>query len=62
MAHCPNCSGELKIIAAILEQPVIEKILTHLGLEARAPAHAPARGSQLQAARDSSAKTFEAAR
>ena len=50
MAHCPNCGGELKIIAAILEQPVIEKILTHLGLQARAPPLAPARGSQLQAA------------
>ena len=37
MEHCPNCGGELKIIAAILEQPVIEKILTHLGLQARAP-------------------------
>ncbi len=33
MQHCPNCgAGELKIIAAILERPVIEKILTHLGL------------------------------
>jgi hypothetical protein len=31
MQHCPHCGGELKIIAAILEQPVIEKILTHLG-------------------------------
>jgi len=50
MAHCPNCAGELKIIAAILEQPVIEKILTHLGLQARAPPRTPARGSQLQAA------------
>jgi Putative transposase len=30
--------GELKIVAAILEAPVIEKILTHLGLQARAPA------------------------
>jgi hypothetical protein len=50
MAHCPNCGGELKIIAAILEQPVIEKILTHLGLEARAPPRTPARRSQLQAA------------
>ena len=50
MAHCPNCGGELKISAAILEQPVIEKILTHLGLEARAPPRTPARGSQLQAA------------
>ncbi len=33
LEHCPNCGGELKIIAAILEQPVIEKILTHLGLQ-----------------------------
>jgi hypothetical protein len=31
MEHCPNCGGELKIIAAILEAPVIEKILTQLG-------------------------------
>ena len=39
--HCPHCGGELKIIAAILEQAVIEKILTHLGLQARAPPRAP---------------------
>ena len=50
LEHCPNCGGELKIIAAILEQPVIEKILTHLGLQARAPPQAPARGQALQAA------------
>jgi hypothetical protein len=50
LEHCPNCGGELKIIAAILEQPVIEKILMHLGLQARAPPRAPARGSQLHAA------------
>ena len=50
LAHCPNRGGELKIIAAIMEQPVIEKILTHLGLQARAPPRAPARRSQLQAA------------
>ena len=42
--HCPNCGGELKIIAAILERASIEKILTHLGLQARAPPRAPARG------------------
>ncbi len=41
--HCPNCGGELKIIAAILERAVIERILTHLGLQARAPPRAPAR-------------------
>jgi hypothetical protein len=50
LEHCSNCGGELKIIAAILEQPVIEKILTHLGLQARAPPRAPARGPQLRAA------------
>jgi len=37
LEHCPNCGGELKIIAAIPEQPVIEKVLTHLDLQARAP-------------------------
>jgi hypothetical protein len=50
LEHCPNCGGELKIIAAILETPVIDKILTHLGLQARAPPRAPARGQVLQAA------------
>ena len=34
MQHCPNCGGgELTIIAAILERPVIENIPTHLGLD-----------------------------
>jgi hypothetical protein len=38
MQHCPNCGGgELKIIAAILERPVIEKILGHLGLDPQPP-------------------------
>ena len=50
LEHCPNCGGELKIIAAILEGPMIEKILKHLGLQARAPPRAPARGQALQAA------------
>ena len=35
--HCPQCAGDLKIIAAIEEPAVIVKILTHLGLPARAP-------------------------
>jgi len=50
LEHCPNCGGELKIIAAILQALVIEKILTHLGLQARAPPRSPARGQALQAA------------
>lgn len=43
MEHCPNCGGEeLKIITAILERPVIEKLLEHLGLEPQPPPKAPA--------------------
>ena len=37
LEHCPQCAGDLKIIAAIEEPAVIVKILTHLGLPARAP-------------------------
>ena len=44
MQHCPNCGGgQLEIIAAILERPVIEKILTHLGLEPQPPPKGRAR-------------------
>ena len=48
--HCPNFGGELKMIAAILEKPVIEMILTHLGLQARAPPRLTVCGQALQAA------------
>jgi hypothetical protein len=41
--HCPNCGGALKIIAAIEDPPVIDKILSHLGLPTRAPPRSPAR-------------------
>lgn len=40
---CPQCGGEFKIIAAIEEPAVIVRILTHLGLPARAPPRSPAR-------------------
>ncbi len=44
MQHCPNCgAGELKIIVAIVERPVIEKILTHLGLDPQPPPRGRAR-------------------
>ena len=43
IAHCPQCGGALKIIAAIEESAVIVSILTHLGLPARAPPRSPAR-------------------
>lgn len=49
MQHCPNCgASELKIISAILGRPVIEKILTHLGLDPQPPP----RGRARQAAQD----------
>jgi hypothetical protein len=41
--QCPQCGGTLKLIAAIEDPPVIAKILTHLGLSARAPPRSPAR-------------------
>jgi hypothetical protein len=43
IAPCPHCGGALRIIAAIEEPAVIVKILTHLGLPARAPSRSPVR-------------------
>ena len=45
--HCPNCGGDLKIIAAIEDPLVIVRILSHLGLPARAPPRASVRLPQL---------------
>jgi len=42
LEHCPQCGGGMKIIAAIEAPAVIVKILTHLGLPARAPPRVPA--------------------
>lgn len=50
LEHCPDCGGALKIIAAILDARVTERILTHLGLQARAPLRAPVRADLQQAA------------
>ena len=44
--HCPNSGGgELKAIAAILKRLVVEKILTHLGLDPQPPPRGRARGA-----------------
>jgi hypothetical protein len=46
MERCPNCgAGELKIIAAIPERPVIEKILGHLGQDPQPPPMGRARAT-----------------
>jgi hypothetical protein len=70
MQRCPHCgAGELKIIAAILERPVIEKILAHLGLDpqlpsvalravnVQRPANSPAPSLQTPGLRAESART-----
>jgi len=44
MQHCPNCgAGELEIIVAILERPLMEKILGPLGLDLQPPPRGRAR-------------------
>ena len=51
--HYPNCGGALKIIAAIEDAPVIERILANLGLPTRAPPRSPThRVDFFQAARE----------
>jgi hypothetical protein len=38
LQRCPNCgAGQSQTIAAILQRPVIEKILAHLGLDPQPP-------------------------
>ncbi len=49
MQRCPNCGGgELKILAAIVQRPVLEKILRHPGLDPQPPP----RGGAHEAGRD----------
>ena len=43
MEYCPNCGGELRIIAGIRERPVIEKIHRPLGLDPQPPPESRAR-------------------
>ena len=50
MARGPNGGGELKIFAATLEQPVIEEIVTPLGLQVWASLR-PLAGLQLRSNR-----------
>ena len=56
LEHCPQCGGNFTIFAAIEAPAVIVKILTHLGLPARAPPRAPARRLDLFEAAGSSSR------
>jgi hypothetical protein len=44
---CPRCGGEMRIIAFIIDGPVIREILSHLGEPTSAPRIAPARSPPL---------------
>jgi hypothetical protein len=50
IGHRLNCGGELKVIAAILESALAERLDAHRGLPARAPPCPPARVPMSQAA------------
>jgi hypothetical protein len=41
---CPHCGAEMRMIAAITDQPTIERILTHIGQPTRPPPITPAHG------------------
>jgi hypothetical protein len=45
LQHCPHRGGDLTTVAAIVERPVIEKILTLLGLDPQPPPKGRARGA-----------------
>ena len=42
--ECPNCGGDIRLIAFITEPGPIRKILTHLGEPLEPPSVSPARG------------------
>ena len=44
---CPNCGGQMRIIAFITFSADIQKILEHIGVEPDAPRITPARGPPL---------------
>ena len=43
---CPDCGGKLRLLAAITDRKVIEKIPRHLNLSVDLPAPAPARQAE----------------
>jgi len=43
MERCPNCGGQVKVLAAIEDPGVIKIILAHLGLFPHPPPKFPAR-------------------
>jgi hypothetical protein len=43
MANCDHCGGDMRAVCAVIKQEIVVKILTHLGLPARAPPVSPSK-------------------
>jgi hypothetical protein len=39
----PGCGGRMRVISAITQEPVVQRILEHLGLPTEVPRFTPAR-------------------
>jgi hypothetical protein len=59
MGNCELCGGDMKAISAVIKQEVVVKILTHLGLPARAPPIAPSKIPRQEDFWDQSAPQYD---
>jgi hypothetical protein len=48
VSTCPECQGEMQIMAAIINPDEVARYLTHVGLAARPPPVAPAKVRQME--------------
>ena len=47
VTKCSDCGGEVKVMAVIFERSVIQKILSHVGIDPEPPPQAPAHAYNL---------------
>jgi len=59
MGNCDHCGGEMRAISAVIKQEVVVKILTHLGLPARAPPISPSHVPRQEDFWDQSAPQYD---
>jgi hypothetical protein len=59
MNNCDHCGAEMKAISAVIKQKIVVKILTHLGLPARAPPISPSRIPRQEDFWDQSAPQYD---
>lgn len=59
MNNCDYCGGDMRAISAVIKQEIVVKILTHLGLPARAPPISPSKVPRQQEFWDQSAPQYD---